>query len=467
MITKIENFLRNSKFIQKIYNYAPLPLAGAILNLRAIPLVKLRYSEKTFVYLDKLMERDQWTYNKLIDFVEEQLTNIINISKGIPYYKEYAEKAETINDFPILGRDEVKEHYLSLINPQCKSPIKLFTSGSSGSGLPVFYDRETYLHNWAYAMKHFMWAGVNPRDWRISFFGSRVISTERNNPPFWIRNHFEHQYMVSIFHISEKNAGHYVNFLEKHQGLVLEGFPTVLYLVAQYVKTLKGKLEFKAVFSTGEPLYPFMRKEIEEAFGAKAYDSYGMTECAGMIKECDQGGYHVLLDCGYLEVLKENLEPASSGEEGYLVWTGFANSSMPFIRYRIGDRGMWESGTCTCGRPYPLVKPTITRDSDYLVTRSGKLLSPRAINQVLKDKVSFKACQFIQKEKDDIVVRIVPNKSNDFRRELDEVKKNLKEIICEDVHIEEEIADEPIRRGSQGKIPLIISKITFPNIEKP
>ena len=194
-----------------------------------------------------------------------------------------------------------------------------------------------------------------------------------------------------------------------------------------------------------------MRKEIEEAFGAKIYDSYGMTEWAGFILECEKGGYHVLTDYGYLEILKDSGEPVGKGEEGYLVWTGFINKAMPFIRYKIGDKGIWQEGGCSCGRPFPLIKPTLTRDSDYLMSRSGRLLSPRAINQVLKDKVSFKACQFIQENDDKIIVRVVPDMSKNFKKELEGVKKALSEMVGDGVFIVEEVAKEPLRRGSQGK----------------
>jgi hypothetical protein len=87
------------------------------------------------------------------------------------------------------------------------------------------------------------------------------------------------------------------------------------------------------------------------------------------------------------------------------------------------------------------------------------LLSPRAVNQVLKDKVSLKACQFVQEKKDEIVIRIVPDRSKNFRGELEEIKKAMRKMVGESIFLLEEVAEEPIRRGSQGKIPLIVSKV--------
>ena len=464
MLAFIENLMRNTKALQKIYYSIPLPLMAVALNLRAYPLSRLRYSKETFKHLDVLMERDTWNREKLRSFVEEQQEIIRKTSESIPFYEKIAKKSSSINDFPILTREEVKRHSSDMVTTNKESLIKVFTSGSSGSGLTVYYNNDTYLLYWAYMMKHKLWANVNPRDWRLTFFGARVVPLERNTTPFWIKNIFDKQYLISIFHISDDNSAHYIKFLEDHQGMVLEGFPTVLYLIARYVKALKGKLEFSAVFSTGEPIYPFMKKEMEEAFGCKVYDSYGMTELGGFIYECEEGGYHVLTDYGSLEIIRENGDRADINEEGYFVWTGFINKAMPFIRYKIGDKGMWKEGECLCGRAYPLVKPTITRDSDYLETPGGKLLSPRAVNQVLKDKVSFKACQFIQISCNEVVVRIVPDNSGEFREDLDNVKKAIKSMMGEGISVDEEIADAPLRRGNQGKIPLIISKTTLDNI---
>lgn len=466
MMTRLENLMRNTKALQSIYYSVPLPIMSMVLNLRALSLARLRYSKVTFSYLETIMKRDEWSEAMLSDYIQEQSVNMIRIAMEIPHYKNIVKGVSSLGEFPVLTRSDVRNNYMHMVIPDSRSLIRVFTSGSSGSGLPVYYDQNTYSLYWAYLMKQKMWAGVDPRESRITFFGALVVSLDRKKPPFWLKNHFEKQYLMSIFHISDKNAEHYVRFLDENQGLVLEGFPSVLYLIAQYVKALKGSLKFKAIFSTGEPLYPFMRKEIEDTFGAKVYDSYGMTELGGFIFECERGGYHVLTDFGSLEIVCNNGETAKPNEEGFFIWTGFINSAMPFIRYKIGDMGMWEKKQCSCGRPYPLVKPTITRDSDFIITPDGKILSPRAINQVLKNKVSFKACQFIQNKTDEIVVRIVPDTSRDFRNELKELQKSIGKIVGSNVSILEEVAEEPIRRGSQGKIPLILSQVNYESINR-
>jgi len=52
----------------------------------------------------------------------------------------------------------------------------------------------------------------------------------------------------------------------------------------------------------------------------------------------------------------------------------------------------------------------------------------------------------------------VPVGGRDFSRDLSEVKKSLSALVGGAVRIGEEVAGEPLRRGSRGKIPLIVSQ---------
>jgi phenylacetate-CoA ligase len=467
MNPSLENLLRNTKPLRRLYAAAPPLMRNFLLNLRARPLARLRYSGNSMAKLEQLLARDEWSRDELTAYVQGQRERWAVLAMQSPYYYENSQGVATTCDFPVLTREEARRSAVRLCTSSASRAIRVFTSGTSGSGMPVWWDPVAYAWNWAYEMKHKHWAGVNPRAWRVTFYGAQVIPLSQRRPPFWMLNKPERQVLMSIFHATEENARAYVDFLESQQGRILEGFPTVLWQIARFVRALKGSLQFQAVFSTGEPLLPFMRADIEDAFGAKAYDHYGMTEFAGLVLECERGGYHALLDYGDLEILGKDGEHLPPGEEGDLVWTGFLNPAMPFIRYRIGDRGLWEGRPCPCGRPYPLVQPTLTRDSDYLSTPSGQLYSPRAINQVLKDKVSFVACQFVQCIPEEIIIRVVPDHQQDFRPELEEVKRALQRIVGSEMRIREEVADAPLRRGNQGKIPLILSQLVAPHSQGP
>lgn len=168
---------------------------------------------------------------------------------------------------------------------------------------------------------------------------------------------------------------------------------------------------------------------------------------------------HLVPEYGFLEILDENDEPVGDDEEGYFVWTGFLNDAMPLIRYRIGDRGRWQTGdSCACGRAFPMVVPTITRESDILDCPDGRLFSPRALNQLLKQSTSFRFCQFIHTRRERVVVRVVPGNRNQALAEMMAVRGQLQELLGSSVEVTAELAAEPFIRPG-GKIPLIVNQV--------
>jgi phenylacetate-CoA ligase len=130
---------------------------------------------------------------------------------------------------------------------------------------------------------------------------------------------------------------------------------------------------------------------------------------------------------------------------------------MPLIRYRIGDRGCWQAtDTCACGRSFPRVVPTITRDSDLLRCPDGRILSPRTVNQLLKYSSSFRFCQFVQSSPSEVIVRAVAN-NGDGSRELSKVQESLQQLLGSQMNVSTELAPAPIVRAG-GKIPLIVQR---------
>jgi phenylacetate-CoA ligase len=176
----------------------------------------------------------------------------------------------------------------------------------------------------------------------------------------------------------------------------------------------------------------------------------------GLIQQCEQGQMHLAPEFAFLEILDDENRQVSAGEEGHMVWTSFVNRTMPMIRYRIGDRGSWQGGSCPCGRTFPLVVPTITRESDLLHCPDGRIFSPRALNQVLKEASSFRFCQFVQEAPNRVVVRAVP-RNGDAANDLARIHGELARILGSGMQVTTVVASEPIVRAG-GKIPLIVQK---------
>lgn len=470
--SKIRQRLSN---LQTIYDYMPYSIQNLLTTIRGIPLAKMRYQKLFWKCLENLINRENWSSGEMENYQNEKFRSLLKYCyENVPFYYEvFKEKNLKPDDFkniydlkklPIITREKLYNNWNKFISTSVSDgkKIKVFTSGTSGSGLPVVYDEIALVKNWAFRARQKIWANSNPREWRISLYGSKIVPFKRKRPPYWTYNYLEKQILMSIFHLSENNKKHYINFLKSHKNLLLEGFPTVLFTLSGFLTEEGIRMPMKAVFTDGEPLYSYMRDRIKSAFTSDIYDHYGMTEWVGLIQECEKGKHHLISDYGILEILDEESNPVSQDEEGYFVWTGLTNSVMPLIRYRIGDKGMWsKERKCQCGRPFPLVNPTITRESDNIISQDGRILSPRAINQVLKNKTAFKSCQFIQKRIDFIIIRIVPRNSNYFK-EAEKVKSELMKILGKTINISIKKAERVIQYDS-GKIPLIISKLKVSN----
>ena len=452
----------NTSRLLKVYDAMPYPVQNALTSVRGLILARTRYSNSAGRFLNELRQRERWTTEQIWDFQHRSLQRLLHYARReVPYYAAYPliewKEPADIRQLPVLPREVVRSTPRDFVSRTASTVncMRVGTTGTTGASLQVAYTEAVARQNWAFHMRRWAWAGIQPRTPRVTFFGSRVVPADRLTPPFWTRNFAERQTLASIFHLSDHNAPHYVRFLRLNSGKVLEGFPSVLAILSDFVLKTGQPIPMRVVFTDGEPLYPTLRESIERAFSTRIFDLYGNTELCGLIHECEFGRMHAISDYAFLEILDHNDQPVEPGQEGFLVWTGFINETMPLIRYRIGDRGCWDTaGRCPCGRAFPVVVPTITRESDLLRCPDGRIFSPRALNQSLKGARSLRFCQILHEQPGHVLVRGVASDPQAFD-DVMMIRKKLQQILGTQMSVSATLADAPIVRAG-GKIPLII-----------
>jgi phenylacetate-CoA ligase len=451
--------------LQTVYDRLPSPARTLLTSARGWFLSRIRYAPETFSFLHQLRAHEAWTPNDISSFQIRALKETVSHARATaPYYANYPQieirNFDSLRLLPVLTRETVRENRAHLLSRDVPPHQRIIagTTGTTGGSLKVAYTEKLARENWAFLLRQWAWAGLKPRHRRVTLFGARVVPITRTAPPYWTHNLPERQILLSIFHLSRKTAVDYLKFLHEHQGAVLEGFPSVLGILADFVLSRGETIPIRAVFTSGEPLYPATREKIESAFQATVFDSYGMTEYCGLIQQCEKGEMHLAPEYGYLEILDENNAPVAADEEGYFVWTGFLNRAMPLVRYRIGDRGRWRLGpSCPCGRAFPRVTPTITRESEILHCADGRIFSPRALNQYLKGATSLRFCQFVHDRAERVVVRAVAG-SDLAAQEMMKIREELQHLLGASMRVTAEIASEPLVFPG-GKIPLIINRV--------
>jgi phenylacetate-CoA ligase len=147
----------------------------------------------------------------------------------------------------------------------------------------------------------------------------------------------------------------------------------------------------RALILAGEPggSIAATRQQIEQAWGARVLDHWGMTELGALAIECCErpGGLHLLGDACIAEVI----DPASGAAvppdaPGELVVTNLGRWGSPLIRYRTGDLVRADSTPCPCGRPWLRLAGGVLGRTDDMVFVRGNNVYPSVIEGIVRQQ---------------------------------------------------------------------------------
>ncbi len=146
--------------------------------------------------------------------------------------------------------------------------------------------------------------------------------------------------------------------------------------------------KLKIAFLGAEPHSEKMRQIIEEFYGFKSFNSYGLSEMngPGVAFECpEQNGMHIWEDNYIVEIIDPvTLKALPEGEEGELVMTTLQREGMPIIRYRTKDLTRIIPGPCPCGRTHRRIERIKGRTDDMMILK-GVNIFPIQIEKKLME----------------------------------------------------------------------------------
>lgn len=249
-----------------------------------------------------------------------------------------------------------------------------------------------------------------------------------------------------------------LNALERLKPEIIYSYPSYLALLCQYAQERNLKVFSPGlIFTHGEMLTATVKNLAQKTFQCRVRNTYGSTEFQRIAYECKEEKLHVLES----SLLVETFPPQDSGvteDEGEeIVITSLYHKTMPFIRYRLGDRVHLLKNTCRCGARGKIIQEVTGRQEDMLTLPSGRRISARWIN-MLDDIPHILEYQIVQKSPEffEVLIRPTPH-FNNFQEE--QIRRMIQAGCCgETVRVEIRKTTQ-LRRSANGKLKTILSEV--------
>ena len=262
------------------------------------------------------------------------------------------------------------------------------TSGTTGQ--PI-YQADTW-QDWEYGTEAYAYAlyaqGYRDCDRLFLPFGYNIFIA------FWAYHYAAEKLGCEIIPGGVLNTEARILKMQELKATAMGATPTYVLGMAETARKMgidpPKDLFIRKITVAGEPggSIPSTKKRMEEAWGAKVYDQVGSTEIGHWGWECRyQGGMHAN-EAHFLVEIEDidSGEPINEpGERGKMVVTSFNRMAQPCIRFDVKDIIQWNPQPCECGRTFRLLDGGILGRSDDITKVKGVLLSPTAIEEVVRD----------------------------------------------------------------------------------
>ncbi len=304
----------------------------------------------------------------------------------------------TLDQLPFLTKSELiaDQAKTSPFGTNLSQPVQDYcrfhhSSGSTGAAPLRWLDTrqswEWMVRNWSFV---FAAAGLKPKD-RVCFafsFGPFL--------GFWTAFEAAARIGALCMPAGGMSTQARLRFMLDNGITVVCCTPTYAMRMAQTAADERINISFSPVrmlVVAGEPggSVPRTRSLIEDAWGARCVDHYGMTETGPVSFECEKtpGRMHVIESEFIAECVDPKTgKPVSDGESGELVLTNLGRLGSPAIRYRTCDlvrltRPGHGAAPCACGRSFASLDGGILGRTDDMIIVRGVNLYPSAIEEVI------------------------------------------------------------------------------------
>jgi len=418
-------------------------------------------------------ERDQWLPPERIAAIQwDKLQRLIaHCWNDVPYYRRRWTEVgmepgdiRTLEDFarlPVLTKQDIRQNYEDIHARSLRGQMLYkSTSGSTGEPLRLGYTRESFERRIAVMWRGYGWAGSRMGRRTLYLWGAPVDGPDDLHR---FKDRIYHRVfgrkVLNTYLMSGANMAEYADEIDRYRPRVIVGYVNPVVRLAQWLLDNERKVHRPlAILGAAEALHDFQRKIIEEAFGCKAYNTYGCREFMLVASQCEhQDGLHVNAD--HLVVEVANRQPALDGSEiGEVVVTDLHNYGMPFVRYVNGDTAvLGPDSPCACGRGLPRLARVVGRTLDAIRTPDGRIVPGEFFPFVFNDIPGVQGFRVHQRRLDRLDISLVTDAAYDAAAEH-RCREQIGRVVGAGITLAiERVAELPL--GPSGKVRVTVSEI--------
>ena len=325
-----------------------------------------------------------------------RLKNTIETALHSPYYgthfsangsmTDVLKHIEDIYKLPYTTKQNLRDNYpYGFMTMPKKDIIRLHSSsGTTGNPTVIFHNRHD-IDSWANLMARSLFcAGVRDTDVFQNIVGYGLFTGGLG-----FQYGIEKLGALSI-PAGAGNSARQIKLMRDYGTTVIHAIPSYLGRLFDVFQSEgldpRRDTELRMLVIGAEPHTEEQRQRIQEMFGVKAFNSFGLSEMngPGVAFECEyQNGLHIWEDAFVVEIVNpDTLEPVPDGEYGELVMTTLDRQAMPLIRYRTRDITRFIPGDCPCGRTHRRIDRITGRSDDMFIIK-GCNVYPMQIEGVL------------------------------------------------------------------------------------
>ncbi|HPS57430.1 MAG TPA: phenylacetate--CoA ligase [Spirochaetota bacterium] len=324
-----------------------------------------------------------------------RLKKALEAAASTPYYRKlYSDMGinvskittfDHLQELPFTTKNDLRMSYpTGMVAVPISETVRMHaSSGTTGKSTVIFYTRRD-VDQWAEQVARAMYStGARKEDILQNMMGYGLFTGG-------LGLHYGAEKLGCL--VIPSAAG---NSLRQIQ-LMQDFHPTIIHITPSYalhlVEVIKGQgidphsLGIKKAYFGAEPYSEATKDKLEQLWGVKAYNCYGLSEMngPGVAFECaQQAGMHLAEDYYITEIIDpETGERLPDGTEGELVLTHINREAMPIIRYRTRDLTRIIPEPCGCGKTHRRIERIKGRSDDMIIV-GGVNVFPSQIEAVI------------------------------------------------------------------------------------